>query len=449
LFALAGEIPVSGDGDHLWRILRPHLECRSLRARRFALASFHEGWNMKTGANSLPVLRPLRILMVVDNGYPAMGGAELQVRTLCRKLGARGHAVDVVCYPRDTPVPSRDVVDGTAVTRIGYPRIRLLGALVLYLRFGLFLLRHRNSYDAIHVHTAENMAAVVGLAKPLLRAFAMAKISGAAEFDNGWLDPAARQRPVNRLRHAMFRRLDAVQAVSSFAVERLTAAGYPAQAIHLIPNAVDTERFCPVAQGERMHNDTVRVIYVGRLEAVKGVDVLLHAWSLLRRRCDARLLIVGKGSQLEELQTLARALGVWREVHFVGDVADPAVWLRQADVYVQPSRQEGLANAVLEAMASALPVVATRVSGSLDLIEEGANGYLVTPDDAAALASALEKVLGANPEQRRCMGELSRQVVQARFGVLGVVQSLERVYGSTAVPPCAHEQVAQGWQGKA
>jgi glycosyltransferase involved in cell wall biosynthesis len=138
-------------------------------------------------------------------------------------------------------------------------------------------------------------------------------------------------------------------------------------------------------------------------------------------------VIAGDGPQRAELHQLAAELRLGEHVEFMGNVSDVPSVLAGASVYVQPSYQEGMPNSVLEAMACALPVVATRVSGNVDLVEEGESGLLVPPGDDAALAQALAALLAA-PERALAMGLRSRAIVERRFSVPSVLQQLLSAY---------------------
>jgi glycosyltransferase involved in cell wall biosynthesis len=141
------------------------------------------------------------------------------------------------------------------------------------------------------------------------------------------------------------------------------------------------------------------VLFVGNLVAVKGVDVLLKAWSRLAAAgvlgSEDRLAIVGDGPERGRLQAQAEALGLGPRVAFAGAVAFAEVprWMAASDVLCLPSRSEGTPNVVVEALASGVPVVATRVGGVPELVRQGENGLLVPPEDAPALAEALASAL--------------------------------------------------------
>jgi glycosyltransferase involved in cell wall biosynthesis len=367
---------------------------------------------------------PLRILIVVDGLFPATGGAEMQARLLGRELTAAGHSVEFVAPLLDRRMARSEVIDGLQLTRLAYPRIRLLGAIVLCARFALWLWARRDRYDAIHVHMAKNLAATAGLLRPWMRSTLTVKISGAWEFVGGILDPARRGNPLYRAFNWCMRRADCIQCISEYTRERLREAGYAESRLRLIPNAVDLTRFkaAPRATGERVH-----VVYVGRIEKVKGLPVLLEAWRLSGLGNRARLTIAGGGTQLDTLKRLAAESGIDGSIAFPGSITDVPALLATANVYVQPSLQEGLPNSVLEAMAMGLPIVATRISGNEDVVADGVNGRLVPSGDAPQLARALQELVD-DPRLALEMGEQSRQRVNSRFSVPAVLRQLERAY---------------------
>jgi glycosyltransferase involved in cell wall biosynthesis len=317
----------------------------------------------------------------------------------------------------------RDTLDGVPVERIAYPRTKLLGAAVLYLRFAALLLWRRRQYDAVHVHTAHYLAAVAGLVRPLTGVTLMIKVSGAWEFDGGVLDPKLRGRPLYRLANWMLRRADHMHCISEFTRSMLLDAGYEPHQVCMIPNAVDLQRFVPTLPSRVPPT----VVFVGRLVPVKGLPILLAAWQKVIACMPARLVIAGDGQQRGELEGLAQTLGIREHVEFMGNVSDVPSALAGASIYVQPSHQEGMPNSVLEAMACGLPVVATRVSGNVDLVADGESGLLVPVADSDALAGALAALL-ADPARAQAMGRRSREIVERRFAVPSVLEQLLGAY---------------------
>jgi glycosyltransferase involved in cell wall biosynthesis len=167
-----------------------------------------------------------------------------------------------------------------------------------------------------------------------------------------------------------------------------------------IPNALNFGRFSQVNvdMAEKRHSlglppDAFVVGSVGRLVPQKGYDTLLAAIPAVLAECPrARFVVVGAGAQRETLLEQARGLGVASAVTFTGARPDVAEVLRAFDLFVSPSRYEGLPTVVLEAIASGVPVVATRVSGNSELIEDGVSGLLVPPENPAALAQGILRI---------------------------------------------------------
>lgn len=376
----------------------------------------------------------LRILMVVDGFFPAMGGAEMQVRHLTRSLTALGHEVEIVA-PRLVRSQGRSAdVDGAPVHYLSYPRaLKGIGPLWLMVKFASFLLIRRSRYDAIHIHIARNLAGVAGWLRPLLRARVIVKVSGAYEFQGGILDPELMHKPLHRWLNAGVRRVDALQCISRYTEQMLRKAGYPPARLVSLPNAVDCQRFQPRA---RTGGNALRVVFVGRHVPVKGIDTLIRAWSRLDRATPHRLVLAGAGPETAALKALCAELGVAGSVEFPGEVHDVPALLSRADVYAQASLREGLPNAVLEAMASGLPIVATRISGHEDVVDDGRNGLLVPVNDADALTSALATLL-LDPAKRKRMGLASREVMEQRYCTEQVLSHLVALYRGVCPAPDA------------
>ncbi len=372
---------------------------------------------------SAECVRTTRVLMVVDGRYPATGGAELQARLLSSALAASGHSVRVLAPRLDSSQPLDGYIDGIRVQRLAYPHIKALGAIWLNLRFAAWLIWHQHEFDAIHIHMMHNLAGAAGWFKRWLRPKIVVKVSGAAEFQGGILDPALRHKPVHRILLAGSRRLDAFQCISQYTREVMLRAGYASQRLHLIPNAVDCARFFP----SPAEVEPIRAVFVGRHVRVKGLDILLRAWVRVRRHENARLVLAGDGPERAHLMALAQELGVADSVDFPGLVEDIPALLAGAAIYVQSSHHEGLPNAVLEAMAAGLPVVATRISGHEDIVAHGHSGILVPPADPAALADAMQRLIDA-PLQRRLFGAAGRDFVARHYAIPVITAQLLRLY---------------------
>ena len=156
------------------------------------------------------------------------------------------------------------------------------------------------------------------------------------------------------------------------------------------------------------------LLAVGRLRAEKGFDLLLDAVDRLHDRDDVQLVLVGDGPEGSALR--ARASRSRIPVHMPGHVAEVQPWLALASVLIMPSRRESFGQVTLEAMASGLPIVASRVGGLQVAIEEGTSGVLVPPGDPAALAAAIRLLLD-EPARRLALGAAARQRYLDRYPI--------------------------------
>lgn len=182
----------------------------------------------------------------------------------------------------------------------------------------------------------------------------------------------------------------------------------------VIHNGVDVRKFemaRPATEGR------LRLLTVGALADRKGQEYAIEALAIARQAgIDAELTLVGDGPNESSLSDLAARRGVATDVVFAGLSKDPRPFLMKADVFVLPSRQEGFSNALLEAMASGLPVVATDVGGNAEALEHGIGGRIVPPRDAAALAAAIIDLARDRSALPR-MGAANRQRVERRFSL--------------------------------
>jgi glycosyltransferase involved in cell wall biosynthesis len=200
----------------------------------------------------------------------------------------------------------------------------------------------------------------------------------------------------------------------------------------MVPNAVDTGFHRPAEDGERaatraelgLPEEASVVVHVGRLVIEKAHDQMLLA---ARELPQVRWLFVGDGPLRARLAAQAAALGVSERVTFLGTRGDVADILRAGDLFCLPSWFEGMPNTVLEAMASGLAVVGTRVPGTADLVAEGESGWLVPPRDAAALVATLGEAL-SDGGRLSAYGARARARVVADYGTAAVAEALLALY---------------------
>lgn len=220
-----------------------------------------------------------------------------------------------------------------------------------------------------------------------------------------------------------FRRSDLIIAVSEKVKAHLIAQGIDEKKVRVVHNGVDLVRFQPVDTRDAKTKlgyepDEPLFGVFGRLSSEKGQRVAVEAMFLIvKEHPEARLAIVGEGSDREDLETTAEALGIRDRVHFTGFMQDVRELMSACDVVIVPSaRGEGFGLVAVEAMALCRPVVASAQGGLPEIVVAGETGLLVPPNDPRALADAVCELV-AKPDLARSMGEKGRERVEQHFAL--------------------------------
>jgi sugar transferase (PEP-CTERM/EpsH1 system associated) len=226
--------------------------------------------------------------------------------------------------------------------------------------------------------------------------------------------------------------------------------GVPPHRVSQIYNGVDTGRFRPGQARERIagcpfgHADDFVAGWVGRMDPVKDLPSLLRGFARATQRAASplRLVLVGDGPMRQAVERLAEQHGVRERVWLAGERSDVAEIMRGLDCFILPSLGEGISNTILEAMATRLAIVATRVGGNAELIEPGMTGLLVPPGDSDALADALLRYSGDRAMARR-HAKAARRVAENRFSLSRMVADYCSLYETAlaragiVLPPAA------------
>jgi glycosyltransferase involved in cell wall biosynthesis len=323
-----------------------------------------------------------------------IGGSERHLLTLLPALAERG--VDVRFLGLDDTSRAPDpFYDALTVPYVRVPAPRDLDP-----RLALRVRRETLKADLVHTH--------------LVHADVYGALGAKRLVSTKHNDDPFRAGPFRFVERALAARAAKVititDALARFQVERV---GLPADKLEVIHYGLDE---LPPAWGSNPPDEVqpeARVLLaVCRLEPQKGVDVAVRALPDIRtRHPTAELVVLGEGPQRSELERLANELGV--PVHLLGRVPDVAAWLRRASLLVHPARWEGFGLALLEAMLAEKPIVATRVSSIPEIVADGETGMLVAPDDVAALAAAVSRVL----DDPGSYGEEGRRRAQSQFSV--------------------------------
>jgi glycosyltransferase involved in cell wall biosynthesis len=367
--------------------------------------------------------------MLISSFQPLVGGAERQARQLAARLTGRGHRVAVITR-RYSGLQPYEVLDGIDVHRVAAPGKRLVAGASYIIGAHRLLGRVHRSVDLIHCHQALSPATIGILGKFSWKKPVIVKVAGS--------EIRHLQRPgFGRLRLALLHQADVVVAPNLGVCELLGKLGVSRTQIQCIPNGVDTGCFFPISSAEKprirrelgLPEAGSIVIYAGRLHGVKGVDLLLKAWEQVgARHRTATLVIVGGGPMVDDVRDAEKRLA---NLVYVGPTDVVRAFLQASDVFVLPSRIEGLSNALLEAMACGLAVVGTDVAGNRQAIDSTDVGVLVRPEDSAALVEGICTLL-SDPEICGSLGVSAREHVVRHFSLDNVVEAYLRLYASLA-----------------
>lgn len=229
-----------------------------------------------------------------------------------------------------------------------------------------------------------------------------------------WYDNDLSLRLYGALDRFVLRRFARVAAVSGQVRARLLASGVPGHRVVLIRNGIDLRNF-EQSFARPAPDHALRVGLVGRLDREKGIDLFLRAAvEVLKQLPLTRFEVVGDGPDRDKLQALIHEFGIEHNVFLPGRRDDMAAFYSSIDLLVSSSRQEGLPIALLEAMASSLPIVATAVGAVPDVLRDGESGLLVNAEDVPALTAAMLALLHDAPQRAR-LGAAARLVVAQRF----------------------------------
>ena len=352
----------------------------------------------------------IRVVMLIHGYYPRVGGAELKLAAVAPLLQARGVETHIVTRRLPGIKPS-EIIDGILVYRLPVPGPKPLASLTFTLT-ALPLIKRLNP-DIIHAHELISPATTAILAKMLFGRPVVASLQGSGLTSDVRV---LKRKFLGEARFKILRReIDMFIVKSRESDNELAAERIPNYKRSLIPNGVDIERFIPLAASRKsalrsrlgLPVDAQIVIFVGRLVPVKRVEHLIGIWNSIRDTFpQALLLILGSGSEEGVLKQKAND-----SILFIGDKLDVVPYLQASDLFVLPSIAEGLSNALLEALACGLPVIASSVGGTPDVISHKETGWLVPPDDPAVLSEAIITLLGDEKLQYKLRRQARIQVV--------------------------------------
>src|SRR3989338_4526181 len=324
---------------------------------------------------------------------PQYSGAAKQAISLAKQLRYRGHHIEFVTV-RWPGLDEQDWYEGFPVYRLEAGKGAKHRELKLWWNLLKFVYYRRKNFDILHSHGAYYANSIVGPLSKLAGWKSIVKASlsendihGLKSSVSGWLH------------YGFLRMVDAYIAVSRDMEREFIQSKLALNKVYYMPNAVDTERFYPVSQEEKkrlrrhlgLPENKVVSLTVGVFDSRKNIGWLMQEW--VRNKAfetGSVLLAIGPQSREDEggtfLNSLKQLAGDNPEILYLKEHADDIeLYFRAADFFILPSHSEGMPNVVLEAMASGIPCIATKVSGIQELIQDGKNGYTFSPGDSKTL----------------------------------------------------------------
>lgn len=363
-------------------------------------------------------MSPIPVAIFVDRFIP--GGTQRQLIELLKRIDRRRFRVHPVCFHDDGPWTSRVAELGDPIARFpisGFGKPATIRQLVRFARWC------RQNEIAV-LHTWEIYSNVFGLPGA-----ALARVPLRIGSRRGLGGPPA----VRRLQTLACRTAHRMVANSGAAANQLIDQGIPKRRIDIIHNGIDLSLFPTRRDFSRARTITM----VACLREGKRVDVLIAAAArIIARYPDVQFQIVGDGPCRERLVEQAAATGVLPRIRFMGHRDDVPAILSSSDLFVLPSESEASPNVILEAMAAALPVVASRVGGIPELVDDGVTGHLVPSGNPDALAAALLDLL-EHSGKRTAFGRSGRTRIEQQYSFDRMVAQFETLYVSGAAGPAS------------
>lgn len=369
-----------------------------------------------------------RVLMVTGAYFPETSGGGLQARAVVRAL--RDHADFVVLTTSADPsLPARTDEDGVPIRRVHVDVQSAWSTLTAAARLIAAFASVAPRIDIVNLHGFSGKAVLLAA---LSRAFGKRFV---LTLQTSVQDEPQAVRKTGRLGYWAYRSADLFLSVSPGLSRGYLDGGMPESRLRQVRNAVETDRFRPPAQGERealrqelgLPRDQPLVLFVGYFSRDKRPDAMYRAWAAgAKTGPPSALVMIGATRAVhgEVDPVLAPAIrdaaardGLADRLYFVEATRQIEKYFRGADLFVLPSVREGLPIALIEAMSSGLPCIATHLAGSTDvLIEDQVNGILVAPDDVTGIAAALRLLLTDHDMAQR-LGSAARATVLDRYAI--------------------------------
>ena len=372
------------------------------------------------------------VLMITANFYPHVGGAERQALTLATSLKNRGIEISVFTQKKKG-LKSFEEINGIPVYRLRSFGPGFLNSLSFMVSLSWRLIFSARSYDIFHAHLASSPALTAAFWGKILRKPVFIKLGAAGEF--GELKMSS-QTLLGKIKILLLRFLRP-SFIALTLEQEMEAQKYLGEvSIHRIPNGVNLRKFRPSSAAKKVLRAKWRLpleglifLYTGRFAPQKHLPFFIDAWAeaIKKTKIPASLALFGEGFEERTIKKTAEQADISNRVYFYPPQTHLDVVYPAADVFVLPSLAEGLSNSLLEAMASGLAVLASRVGGNAEAVIDGMTGFLFRPDSAEEIQAQTSKFL-AHPDLAEEMGRAARKRVEEFYSIDKIAQRYETIY---------------------
>ncbi len=359
--------------------------------------------------------------------YPTAGGSGVVATELGKHLAERGHSVAFISYA--SPLRLRELPPRICyheVDQDSHPLLRQFPH-SLTLTAKMVEVARTHHLQVMHVHYAIPFAAAAILAAQVAPELDLKVVTTLHGTDITLVGGSPSFKPVTEF---SINRSDAVTAVSSFLRDETCRQLAVRTPIDVIPNFIDPDRHdvrVPHCIPDKDSERQVTLMHISNFRPLKRLGDVVEVFRRVSARMDARLVLVGDGPEYGKTRALVESLGLEHRVRFVGVVDEIEPVLKAADLLLLPSETESFGLVALEAMASGVPVVASRVGGLPEVVEHGVSGYLAPVGDVEAMARFSLEILGDCAGSRR-FGRAARERAVEMFDYRDVVPRYEAIY---------------------
>lgn len=359
--------------------------------------------------------------MLISSFYPLIGGAEQQALRLSKELTKKGNEVEVITRKYEG-LSDQDVVDDVKITRFKVGKIAKLAPIIYLVKVLIYLMVNRKKVDIIHAHALSAAGFTAAIASFFLKIPSIAKIAGGGDESGCEIVRIYNKGLFGRLRVRIMRKnIKFFIAISKDIEKDLIKVGVPNNKIKFIPNGINIKEYNECSNLE----SNLNFLYMGRLEHVKGIDILIETWTKLLEKypqTSAKLFICGSGK-------LSHIIPSHNSIVYQGQITNAKKIYAQMSTLILPSRYEGISNTLLEAMASQKLIIASNKGGNKDLIGNNMNGLLY--DSKTELLSILEEVVNSDGQNYFQLRMNARDSLYENFDLSNTTKNIINVYNES------------------